>query len=101
MRTIHIAGFPVRIGPHCRQLCAWCGEKLVDANFDLVMVAPISEVTPDFIPGFWEMGALVAVDRSEETRAALSTLVSHAEGDPLPAGSCFRREHPSIRLVPQ
>lgn len=31
-RIIHIAGTPVRLGPLCRQLCAWCGAKLDDKD---------------------------------------------------------------------
>jgi hypothetical protein len=79
---IHIAGLPVKIGSHGRQLCAWCGATLFDVDHSLEMVP----AKPDGSPGEgsmpWETGVLVAVDGPG------SWLVPHEDGAKLPLESC-------------
>lgn len=82
--TIHIAGFPLRIGNRVRQLCAWCGERLIDDDLDAMAFAPGSDSTVRT----FEVNALVSVER---TAGLVSTGVfAHPEGEPLPVGSCAR-----------
>jgi hypothetical protein len=83
---IHIVGFPVRVGNHQRQLCAWCGYVLVDDNLEQVMVAPNEDGSPGAAPGVFTMGQLVSV--SEESGLRCMSLLAHVDGMPLPAGFC-------------
>lgn len=85
---IHIAGFAVRVGPFGRQLCAWCGARLQDYDSRLVASSDGRG------PGFWETGALVAVD------GGASWIVAHKDGDKLPAGWCGD-DRPRLHLVEQ
>jgi hypothetical protein len=43
--TVHVAAQPIRVGSLHRQLCAWCGYRLVDDDTDL-MVSPDGPVAP-------------------------------------------------------
>jgi hypothetical protein len=103
MRTIHIAGYPVIIGSRCRQLCAWCGEKLIDDDLALTM-APMVAVTAfaegsASNPGYWEVGVLVA---REDMGGVISTsIVQHENGKDMPPGSCCHQHHSPLRLVPR
>lgn len=56
--TVHIAGPDIQIGSHVRQLCAWCGHKLIDYDLNNVAVPE----GPNGSPGTWPRGALIAVD---------------------------------------
>ncbi len=78
---VHIAGFPVRVGSRLRQLCAWCGEQLIDLDLDCIAVAPGSSVGA---PGTWETNALVAVD------GPVSWVVQPEDGDKLPRECCAK-----------
>lgn len=89
MATIHIAGFPVRVGNRQRQRCAWCGVVLIDD--DLANMAVFPADAP--IEGSkFEPNALVAVDGPG------SWIVRHENGAPLPAGWCGDEKTP-LRLV--
>ncbi len=88
--TIHIAGFPVRVGNHKRQLCAWCGHRIID--IDVANTACMGEWTE---PGHYEPNALVRVAGENPV---VSSVVEHAEGEPIPAGWCGE-EAPRLRLV--
>lgn len=79
---IHIAGFPVKVGTKVRQLCAWCGEALQDADLRNIAVAPKADGSPgdSFTP--WETGVLVAVNGSH------SWVEPHKDGDPIPKECC-------------
>lgn len=80
--TIHIAGFPVRIGALRRQRCAWCDAVLIDMDLRLIAVPEGQEIEPRF----WETGELVQVESDGGFTA--QTLVSHKDGDALPADAC-------------
>ncbi|GAA4226100.1 hypothetical protein GCM10022254_09940 [Actinomadura meridiana] len=76
---IHIAGPVIVVHPgYMRQRCSWCGTVLVDYNLERVAVPEGQEPTP----ATWEFGGLVEVD------GGMSTVVPHADGEPLPAGAC-------------
>jgi hypothetical protein len=81
-KVIHIAGFTVRIGPHLRQRCSWCGAVLTDYDLRNVAVAPKEDGSPGDPPGTWETGSLVAFD------GCCSYIVRHTDGDPIPSGFC-------------
>lgn len=89
--TIHFAGLEVRIGNLLRQRCAWCGLDLLD--YDLTCTAsPCDErcaagCKPEHHhPATWPAGALVRVGG---INPRVTVLVPHADGDPLPEGTCF------------
>ena len=85
-QRIHIAGFPVRVGGKGRQLCAWCGERLVDIDYERTMVAPNADGTPGEGPRFFEINELVAV---EGTNPRAMYVVQLDDGDnELPVLSC-------------
>lgn len=75
---IHIAGLQITVGTLERQLCAWCGEKLVDHDAANIAVAPGSGKHSSF----WKTGALVARDGPG------TWIVAHADGDQLPLQAC-------------
>lgn len=78
---VHIAAQPVTIGDQLlRQRCAWCGATLLD--YDLTRIAVPAGQDPT--PSTWPTGELIAVD------GPWSTVVDHADGDPLPDTSCGR-----------
>jgi hypothetical protein len=87
---IHIAGFPVRVGNEIRQLCAWCGERIVDLDLSAVMYAPGCE-TQDERSHFFECNALVALD------GPATYVVPHEDGANLPPNCCAGK--PVVRLV--
>ena len=76
--VIHIAGPDVRYGALLRQRCSWCGAVLIDYDLRLIMV-PVGQ---DPMPATWPFGELVAVD------GPMWRVVPHADGQPLPPGSC-------------
>lgn len=70
----HIAGFAVILdGRFQRQICAWCGEILIDN--DLSKMAS----TDGRAPAFWECGCIVEVD---------GNCSSKLDVDRLPDNSC-------------
>jgi hypothetical protein len=78
LEVVHIAGAPVAIGPLVRQLCGWCGYRLVDVD-QRRMAVPVGQEGP---PATWEYGTLVGV------RGPVSRVVEHADGAPLPLSAC-------------
>ena len=87
--VIHIAAQPVRIGPLCRQRCAWCGFVLADHDLERVAVAGEWEEPSDERPWgplpAWPTGALIAHD------GAASWVVEEEDpSGPLPAGACAK-----------
>lgn len=92
MSSIHIAGLEVRIGPLQRQLCAWCGLRLVDN--DLRNIAS----TDGSAPRVWEVGGLVEVTPGNPTWYAA---LPHPEGGKLPDNACCPPEarRPTLSLV--
>jgi hypothetical protein len=77
----HIAGTWVEVGSRLRQLCAWCGYRLVD--YDLARIAVPEGQDPR--PGTWAPGDLVRVDGN------VSMTVEHEDGAELPADACERQ----------
>lgn len=87
--TVHIAGFPVNVGGHLRQLCAWCGERLIDVDLSCVMASMKEGGSPPDPYGTWEANALVKVDGN------YSGVVEHDGA--LPANACAKKM--ALRLV--
>ena len=83
MAVTHIAGFPVRIGNKARQLCAWCGERLIDDDYDLMAFAPGCDAEPKY----FEPNTLVEVETSADAR--FTTVVQPIDGD-LPRNCCAK-----------
>ncbi|MCP9947235.1 hypothetical protein [Actinomadura madurae] len=77
--VIHIAGPAIIVQPgFMRQRCSWCGAVLIDYDLGRIAVPRGQDTTPSS----WAAGAFVEVD------GAVSAVVPHAIGDPLPAGAC-------------
>lgn len=93
MRTIHIAGFVVRVGNVLRQRCAWCGHLLIERDFDREMVAPGCEDRADG----WAVNALVA---EESGNPRVQYVVAHVDGEAIPAGWCGDEGKPRLRALP-
>lgn len=96
---IHIAGFPVLVGPLGRQLCAWCGATLFDVDYEREM----SPLNPDGSRPSgsqpWEAGALIAVDGEPSSpHGRLSYVVPHEDGKQLPVECCAGRR-PKLTAV--
>lgn len=87
---IHIAGFPVRVGNQKRQLCAWCGERLIDDNLEAMASSDGEE------PGHFEPNALVEVS-GQNPRC--TSIVPHVDGAAIPTGWCGDEKRPQLRLV--
>ncbi len=60
-RIVHIAGAPVRVGPLCRQLCAWCGAKLDDKDLRYTHTFGPQVKLPPIGFGHFAVGAYVRV----------------------------------------
>jgi hypothetical protein len=74
----HFVGPDVQVGPLLRQLCAWCGHRLID--YDLRRVAVREGDDPR--PATWTPGVLVTVD------GGMTTLVQHDDPNRLPPNAC-------------
>lgn len=60
----HFAGVPITLdGRYVRQLCAWCGDVLVDVDATRVAV-PVDQLSPDgaITVATWPEGSIVCVD---------------------------------------
>lgn len=86
--TIHIAGYPINVGGQLRQLCAWCGHRLIDVDLSCC-ASPAKEdgSPPDPYP-CWEPNALVEY---EETPGCVRTSVVEAVDGKLPPNCCAKR----------
>lgn len=77
--AVHIAGPPITInGRYQRQLCAWCGHRLLD--YDLANVA-----VPDDQPG---PPATFPAGRLIQVIGAMAVTLEQGDGDELPDGCC-------------
>jgi len=85
MIIVHIAGFPIRVGTHVRQRCAWCPHVLIDANEANVAVYPAPKPGEQLITTY-QLGALV------EVGPGFTALRQHEDGAQLPPESCASRE---------
>ncbi len=87
----HIAGPPIRVGDHLRQLCTWCGYRLIDedlsATFSIDDCGPLT----------WPVDSLVNVFGHGKS------LWSRPEDGSLPPESCaadhLKRQKPLLSLV--
>lgn len=62
MSTVHIAGFAIQVGVELRQLCSWCGHRLIDVDLSCVMSPMKEDGSPPDPYGTWKPDALVEVD---------------------------------------
>jgi hypothetical protein len=94
MSVIHIAGIELRIGPLQRQLCAWCGERLVDN--DLRNIAVPEGQDPHMHA--WELNGLVEVMPGNP---ALYAALPHPDDGKYPDNGCCPLEarKPKLTLV--
>jgi hypothetical protein len=87
---VHIAAQPVRIGPLCRQRCAWCGAVLADHDLTLIGVPEgewrePSDEHPWGPLSAWPVGRLIAHDG-----AARWVVEEENPEGPLPPGACAK-----------
>lgn len=89
MSKSHLAGELVTIGGrYQRQLCMWCGFRLIDRDLSLI-------ATEDGrAPGQWEVGAWVQHD------GPVRRITTPDEPGKLPLDACTRDVLPTIRAVP-
>lgn len=92
--TIHVAGFPVRVGYEAKQLCAWCGVTLSDCDYRNTM-QPEGQTGDPFHP--FECGKLVEV--TKDGPQTLSVVLPHVDGDQMPAGFCGDLGKARLRVV--
>jgi hypothetical protein len=83
---IHIIGRAVLVGAKHRQLCAWCGEKLLDDDWSLIATNGFGGPMP------WPEGELLSIHPMGKT------VVAHKDGAQLPS-DCCAYERPNLRLV--
>lgn len=91
---VHIAGIPIRVESELRQLCAWCGYRLIDMNLEHI-AAPngLSEIGAG--PLTWSPNALVAVDGPVQWLVQLD----EGPGARLPR-ECCAWSLPPLKLLP-
>ncbi len=93
----HLAGGPVHVDSrYLRQLCQWCGYRLVDMDLHNVAmpVETAMSATPAKFPWpEWEVGAWIRVD------GPMSSVVEMGEGK-MPPDSCMRDVSPLLKSVP-
>ena len=91
--TSHLAGAPVHVeGRYLRQLCQWCGHRLIDVDLQRIEVEPGDDRPyPE-----WEIGAWVQIDGP---RYRVLNPDSLNEDGPMPPDSCMRDVSPLLRPV--
>lgn len=87
MSTVHIVGRALGFGLLRRQLCAWCGKRLVDYDLSLMASSDGGE------PGMWKEGDLLEVDHAPGVTRF--SVVAHEDGAPIPLNCCA---HPPVQL---
>jgi len=88
VKVIHIVGRPLRVQGVMRQVCSWCGEKLIDYDLECIATSDGAD------PGFWSEGDLLEVSG---TNPVSYVVVQHQDGAALPAGSCALRPLRAVR----
>lgn len=87
----HLAGAPIYVEGHfMRQLCQWCGYRLIDV--DLRNIAVPEEDAGKPFPE-WEVGAWIQVDGPRWS------VVQNEEGK-MPPDACMRDVSPLLKAVP-
>ena len=87
----HLAGASVCVdGRHLRQLCQWCGHRLVDEDLQNIAVEGSSTDKP-YYPK-WQVGGWVRVD------GPMRSAVENEDGK-MPIDSCMRDVSPRLRVV--
>ncbi len=80
-RVIHIVAAGYQSGPFMRQVCAWCGAKLIDEDLRLI-------ASPDGRGmSFWPEGKLLVAEEHGGFRS-WTVLEQDPAGSP-PADACF------------
>lgn len=85
--VVHIAGFPVLVGRHGRQLCAWCGSLLFEVTGDEMGPIKADGSPPDPMRP-WEMGRLIEVTKDGPCTGYV--LLPHVDGEELPRNACAK-----------
>lgn len=90
MSTSHLAGTVITVqGRYVRQLCQWCGHRLVDVDLANIAV-PVEDADKPF-PA-WEVSAWIREDGPMRR-------VVETEGDRMPGDACMRDVAPLLRTV--
>lgn len=79
----HIAGNIIELGPYLRQRCAWCGTVLLDYDLRNLMYEETT-APEDRMPATWEVGAII------RRAGAISEIVDHEDGSPVPDDCCAK-----------
>ncbi len=87
--TVHIAGLVIQVGSQLRQLCSWCGHKLIDVDLSCIMAPMKEDGSPPDPYGTWAVDALIKVDGN------YSGVIEH--NGTLPANACAKKA--PLRLV--
>ncbi len=88
MIIVHIAGFAIQVGSELRQLCAWCGHRLIDVDLSCVAAPMKEDGSPPDPYSTWAPDALV---EWEETPGCVRTSVVNAVDGNLPPNCCAKR----------
>ncbi len=88
--TVHIVGHGVMVGSVARQLCAWCGFRIMDDDW-----ANMASSGPSG-PHWWPVGQLIEVGPSHKS------VIELPQGERVPPNCCAAPPPapPSLRLVP-
>ena len=84
----HLAGSFVMVDErYLRQLCAWCGHRLIDVDkLDTQIDVPAGKTFAE-VHGTWDVGSMVEADE------VVSRLQQTLDGS-VPANSCMREHKP-------
>lgn len=92
--TTHIAGLGLVIGGRfARQLCAWCGEALVDEDAELMATTDPTPREP-----CWPINSLIRVEKGD----GVTGFARLPQTDELPSDCCAyapTRVRPKLELV--
>lgn len=95
--VVHLAGPDVTVdGRFVRQLCSWCGARLVDLDLARVYVV---EVNGSRGPSRWEPGSWVRV--RERGKLTSYDVVRLSDGERYPEESCMAVEAATLAKVGQ
>lgn len=93
----HLIGTSITVdGRYVRQLCQWCGKRLVDVDLSLVAVPEDHEGLP--YPE-WPVGEWLDVVEGDGLTTA--KLVTGLAEEKIPMGCCMEDVSPRLRAVPK
>lgn len=81
--VVHVAGAPLRTEVELVQRCAVCGFVLLDNTGWLTGDTAVPNTGAPADPSWYPSGALVATDKTDQTRGGMSYV--HPSGQPLTA----------------